>query len=160
MEDSKFNIRVYAIFLYRKSVLLSHEYFKAQAFTKFPGGGLKFGEGTHDCLRREIREELNQEIREIRHFYTLDFFQPTRFYKDYQLLTIYYLACLQNPDSLSITSEFKAKDQKSNGLYRLRWVPLDQFQKEDLTFTADQEAAGKLLNSYKKGELLHFNCSF
>jgi len=43
--------------------------------TKFPGGGLQFGEGTIDCIKREFREELGCEIGVLKHFYTTDYFQ-------------------------------------------------------------------------------------
>ena len=31
---------------------------------------MNFGEGTVDCLKREMLEECNQEIEDIQHFYT------------------------------------------------------------------------------------------
>jgi 8-oxo-dGTP diphosphatase len=72
-----FVIRIYGIVLNESNeILLTDEYQLGMKMTKFPGGGLHFGEGTIDCLRREFREECNgQEIKNIRHFYTTDFFQ-------------------------------------------------------------------------------------
>ena len=52
----RFNIRVYGICINeRQEVLLSDESYRDLHFTKFPGGGLGFGEGTIDCLKREFR---------------------------------------------------------------------------------------------------------
>ena len=71
-----FIIRVYGIVLSKKEeVLVTDEFQVGMKMTKFPGGGLHFGEGTIECLQREFIEECNgQEIENIRHFYTTDFY--------------------------------------------------------------------------------------
>ena len=76
-ETGKFIIRVYGLVINpQNEVLLTDEYRYETNMTKFPGGGLHYGEGLIDCLKREFREECNgQEIENIRHFYTTDFFQ-------------------------------------------------------------------------------------
>ena len=56
---SRFNIRVYGILINdNKQVLVADEYIRGGMYTKFPGGGLEFGEGTRDCLKRELKEEV------------------------------------------------------------------------------------------------------
>ena len=45
----RFNVRVYGVLIVNGSVLVSDEYIKKNCITKFPGGGLEFGEGTRDC---------------------------------------------------------------------------------------------------------------
>ena len=58
-----FNVRVYGILINeKKQVLVSDEYIRGQYYTKFCGGGLEFGEGTRDCLKREFLEEMNLNI--------------------------------------------------------------------------------------------------
>lgn len=87
----RFNIRIYGVLLdNRRRVLVSDEYIRGAFFTKFPGGGLEFGEGTRDCLKREFKEEtgLNVEIGE--HIYTTDFFQVSAFNNNDQIISIYY----------------------------------------------------------------------
>ena len=57
----QFNLRVYGILINdQKQVLVSDEYIRGKHYTKFPGGGLEFGEGTRDCLAREFMEEMNK----------------------------------------------------------------------------------------------------
>ena len=90
MEQS-FNIRVYGLLVNpQNEVLLSFEQYKKYEFTKFPGGGLEYGEGTIDALKREFEEELGITPGNFRHFYTTDFFQKS-IMGDAQILSIYYL---------------------------------------------------------------------
>lgn len=86
-----FNIRVYGILINeKKQVLVSDEKIRGQYYTKFPGGGLEYGEGTRDCLKREFLEEMNLRIEVTDHIYTTDFFQPSAFHPDHQIISIYY----------------------------------------------------------------------
>ena len=57
-----FNVRVYGILIHKENLLVSDEFIKGKLITKFPGGGLEFGEGTIDCVIREFMEELNLKI--------------------------------------------------------------------------------------------------
>ena len=49
-----FNIRVYGILINdKKQVLVSDEFIRGSYYTKFPGGGLEYGEGLIEALKRE-----------------------------------------------------------------------------------------------------------
>ena len=86
-----FNIRVYGIIINEhRQVLVSDEFIRGAYVTKFPGGGLEFGEGTRDCLKREMKEELNIEAEIGDHIYTTDFYQRSAFNTDHQIVSIYY----------------------------------------------------------------------
>ena len=86
-----FNVRVYGVLINdRKGLLVSDEYIRGGYYTKFPGGGLEFGEGTRDCLRREFMEEMNLNVEVGDHIYTTDFFQLSAFQPDQQIISIYY----------------------------------------------------------------------
>lgn len=86
-----FNIRVYGILINEKQqVLVSDEYIRGSYFTKFPGGGLEFGEGTRDCLKREFMEEMSLQVEVTEHIYTTDFFQMSAFNPSHQIISIYY----------------------------------------------------------------------
>lgn len=56
-----FTLRAYGLLLDQGRVLVSDELIRGQRITKFPGGGLEYGEGLKDCLVREVREELGAE---------------------------------------------------------------------------------------------------
>ena len=86
-----FNLRVYGILINEnRQILVSDEYIRGGYYTKFPGGGLEFGEGTRDCLKREFKEEMDLNVEVGDHIYTTDFFQMSAFNKSQQIISIYY----------------------------------------------------------------------
>ena len=94
--EKRFNIRVYGIWLHNNQLLVNEEIIKGRKIIKFPGGGLDWGEGTIDCLKREWKEELGLDITVAEHFYTTDFFQPSAFDQS-QVISIYYLVTAPMP---------------------------------------------------------------
>ena len=97
-EIKHFNIRVYGLVINNKhEILLTDEYMLNRKMTKFPGGGLHFGEGPADCILREALEEFGQEVEIMHHFYTTHFFQRALFYSDHQLISIYYRIRFKEP---------------------------------------------------------------
>ena len=134
-----FNIRVYGIFINKKKeILLADEERFGMQMTKFPGGGLHFGEGTVDCLKREALEEFGQEIEIIRHFYTTDFFQESQFHKNHQLISIYYLARFKKPEQFRIASvpfDFKIRQEE---VISFRYKNLLELSEQDLSFPVDK----------------------
>lgn len=137
-----FTIRVYGLITnYRNELLVSDEFQLNTRMTKFPGGGLDFGEGTIECLQREMREECQQEIENIRHFYTTDFYQKALFYDDCQLISIYYLANLKNPSCLKVSDRRFDFTDLVNGSQSFRWVPVDEINPDEFTFPIDKHVA-------------------
>jgi len=116
--------------------------------TKFPGGGLEYGEGTVECLERECREELGLEIRVTGHYYTTDFFQPARFYENTQLISIYYTFELPEKHKLPATNKkFDFKDTPKNGEQSFRWIPLAKLTSGEMTFPIDKVVVKKILET-------------
>ncbi len=145
-----FVIRVYGIILNdNNEVLLSDEFQLDMKMTKFPGGGLEFGEGTIDCLKREFREECNgQELHNIKHFYTTDFFQKALFFENHQLISIYYLAELKLPLKFGISEKPFQFEQMENGNQSFRWVKIKALEREELSFPIDKFVLDKLKKRY------------
>jgi 8-oxo-dGTP pyrophosphatase MutT (NUDIX family) len=84
-------LRVYGILKDESGrILVSDEFIRGAYFTKFPGGGLEFGEGTRDCLKREFKEEMDLNVEVLDHLYTTDFFQMSAFREGDQIISIYY----------------------------------------------------------------------
>src|SRR5687768_2328810 len=94
----RFNIRVYGILINeQQQVLVSDEFIRGKYYTKFPGGGLEFGEGTRECLAREFMEEMNLKVEVGDHIYTTDYFQMSAFNPDHQIISIYYFVKALEP---------------------------------------------------------------
>ncbi|WP_026055130.1 NUDIX domain-containing protein [Anaerophaga thermohalophila] len=143
-----FNIRVYGICIENDQLLVTDEYVMDTFMTKFPGGGLEYGEGTVECLERECREELGLEIRVTGHYYTTDFFQPARFYENTQLISIYYTFELPEKHKLPATNKkFDFKDTPKNGEQSFRWIPLAKLTSGEMTFPIDKVVVKKILET-------------
>lgn len=99
---NSFNIRVYAACIKDKKIFTLFEEYVGEKLIKLPGGGLEFGEGTVECLKREFAEELNLEIENIQHLYTQEDFIISKFKQNQQLLTIYYTADIKDESALKI----------------------------------------------------------
>jgi ADP-ribose pyrophosphatase YjhB (NUDIX family) len=148
MEKGIFNIRAYAIIINnKKEVLLSDEHRFGKSFTKFPGGGLEFGEGIKDCLFREIKEELNLEIKSYQHFYTTEFFQLSAFHQNQQIISIYYKVELFEYAKIETENKpFNFKNGLQEDAQIFRWKALNYLSSEDLTFPIDKHVVELLLH--------------
>lgn len=145
---SQFTVRVYALIISdQNEVLVADEFQLAMKMTKFPGGGMHFGEGTIDCLKREMEEECNQEIEGIQHFYTTDFYQKALFLDDHQLISIYYLAKLKGKVRFPVSSKPFDFPELENGRQSFRWISAENINPEDFTFPIDKHVA-HLLKDY------------
>lgn len=140
----KFNLRAYGILLNDKGeVLVSDEYRYGQRFSKFPGGGLEWGEGLEECLVREYREETGKSISVKSHFYTTGFFQQSAFNDDDQLISVYYLVELTEGENMEV-SETEFDFDEVEGAQSLRWLPISNKLKEIMTFPVDKVVAGMI----------------
>jgi ADP-ribose pyrophosphatase YjhB (NUDIX family) len=144
-----FNIRVYGILLHEnKQVLVSDEFIRGGYYTKFPGGGLEFGEGTRDCLRREFMEEMNLRVEVGEHLYTTDFFQVSAFNPGHQIISIYYEAHALEPIQVPLRAQPFQFDEKQMETYRatgetetFRMIPWEQFSAESVSLPIDKVVA-------------------
>jgi 8-oxo-dGTP diphosphatase len=137
-EIKHFNLRVYAIIIEDGHVLLSDEFVHDMKMTKFPGGGLYFGEGPADCLKREAIEEFGQEIEIIEHYYTTHFFQQALFYEDQQLISIYYLARFRETPHFRISDKPFDFPLMVNESQSFRWARITEIEETDLSFPVDR----------------------
>ncbi|MGB0934335.1 MAG: NUDIX domain-containing protein [Lishizhenia sp.] len=138
-----FNIRVYGILINTKNqVLLSDEKRFGQQFTKFPGGGLEFGEGTKDCLKREFEEELDLKVEVDELIYLTDYFQVSAFDKNEQLISIYYRVHTKSWEDISCKE--RVYDFEGNEQEVQRWKSISELSKNDLTFPVDKIVVQKL----------------
>ena len=139
---NSFTIRVYGLLLNKKKeVLLSDEFRGGLSFTKFPGGGLEFGEGISSALIREYNEELDLEVSVDSLFYVNDHLQISAFNNQMQLISFYYFVNTNEVENLTFdTYEIPLK---MNG-EKQRWIPINKELEELLTFPLDKIVASKL----------------
>jgi 8-oxo-dGTP diphosphatase len=151
-----FNIRVYGILLGEdRKVLVSDEFIRGQYYTKFPGGGLEFGEGTRDCLKREFKEEMDLEVNIGDHLYTTDFFQMSAFNPEHQIISIYYFAEALEPIRARLSGIPFDFDERQLKVYEekketetFRFVDWDRFSEDSVTLPIDKVVAGILKEKY------------
>ncbi len=145
-----FNIRVYGIlFGKNQEVLVSDEFIRGSQYTKFPGGGLEFGEGTRDCLKREFMEEMKLKVHVSEHLYTTDFFQMSTFNPEHQIISIYYKVEALEDITVPIRTKLFDFDDAQMEVYRrtgetetFRFINWDSFSEESVTLPIDKVVAG------------------
>jgi 8-oxo-dGTP diphosphatase len=144
----RFNVRVYGLLIHNDAVLVSDEYIKGNRVTKFPGGGLEFGEGTRECLVREFKEELDLRIVIGEHFYTTDFYVASSFDSNSQVISIYYQ--VEPLDKMIFkTSTVAHNYEKKEGAQAFRWIPLIDLTETDFTLIIDRRVAELLVLKFK-----------
>jgi mutator protein MutT len=137
-----FNVRVYGLLKNdREEVLITDEFRFNHAFTKFPGGGLEFGEGLADGLKREFLEELSLEIEVGELFFVNDFYQESAFNPNHQLLIFYFWVNCKNWQEISVNREKQILNQDGE---MPRWIALKNISAEEMTFPVDKMVAEKL----------------
>lgn len=139
MSIKQFNIRVYGILINEKNqVLVTDELVKGMQITKLPGGGLEFGEGMIDCLKREFMEETNMQVEVTEHFYTTDFFQQSAFHKDHQIISVYYKVRPVSKFEILVKEKIFDFTQQVDFEQLFRWLPLKGISGDDFTLPIDK----------------------
>lgn len=144
-----FNIRVYGILINdRKQVLISDEYIRGQYISKFCGGGLEFGEGPIDCLKREFVEEMNLKVEVTGHLYTTDFYQVSAFNPGHQIISIYYNVKALEDITIPLRTEPFQFDEQQMKMYEevgetetFRFIHWDEFSEDSVTLPIDKIVA-------------------
>jgi 8-oxo-dGTP diphosphatase len=142
MTMKRFNVRVYGLlFNALGEVLLSDECRNGFSFTKFPGGGVEYGEGIADALKREFKEELKISIEIGEFFYVNEFYQESAFNPKDQIIALYYRVqsnelhqIICTPHDVPVTDEGEQH----------RWIALDELTDEVLNFPIDRHVAALL----------------
>jgi len=132
-----FNVRVYGLLVEENKILIIREPFAGTIIDKFPGGGLEYGEGLKDCLKREFLEELNLEVEVLEHFYTQDYFLASRFDENEQILMIYYKVRAIDISKLVVMDP---------DIQKLIWKELNEISIEDVTLETDKLVVEMLKN--------------
>lgn len=133
-----FNIRVYGIWIHEGKLLVNEEKINSRTVIKLPGGGMDYGEGTIDCLKREWKEELDIDIEVNGHFYTTDFFQQSAFDAS-QVISIYYLV---SADAAQTIVNMEPNE-------RTYWMDVEDISTDTFTLPIDKIVGGLLRDVLK-----------
>ena len=150
---SHITVRIYGILIdSTHGLLVSDEFIRGDYFTKLPGGGLEYGEGTRDCLIREFKEETGLDVTVGDHIYTTDFYQPSAFRAGDQILSIYYYVSpfsLSQLQTRSIAFDFKPEEiaDKNGQAEHTRWIPLKDLSEEAMSLPIDKIVINKILQA-------------
>ena len=144
-----FNLRVYGILVNeQQQVLVSDEFIRGNYYTKFPGGGLEFGEGTRECLKREFMEEMQLEVEVGDHIYTTDYFQMSAFNPSHQIISIYYFAKALEPIRVPLRDKPFDFDADQLAIYEekkeietFRFIDWEEFSPEQVSLPIDKIVA-------------------
>jgi ADP-ribose pyrophosphatase YjhB (NUDIX family) len=152
---SHISIRVYGLLINEhRQVLLSDEFIRGQYYTKFPGGGLEFGEGLREGLKREFQEELQLNVEVADHIYTTDFYQQSAFNPNHQILSVYYH--VHPLETIRVALRKKAFDfdaaqlavyEKTQQTETFRYIDWNDFSGEALSLPIDKIVADLLKSS-------------
>ena len=145
-----FNLRVYGVLMNEQNdVLVSDEYIRGSYFTKFPGGGLEYGEGTRDCLKREFIEEMNLKVEVGEHIYTTDYFQLSAFHVDHQIISIYYFVKALEEIAVPLRDKPFDFDEAQLKIYEqhkeietFRFIPFDKLSEDSVSLPIDKIVVG------------------
>ncbi len=146
-----FNIRVYGLLINaEQEILVVDEFVKDKLYTKFPGGGLEFGEGVVDCLIREFQEETGNTIHVKELFYVNEDFVTSIFSKKKQIICIYYFVeAKKNFKIVEKDASFEFEDYAEN-IQGFRWIPLTQLTVKEFEFPIDKMVVKKLIKLMKQ----------
>lgn len=115
-------IEVVAAVLVRQGKFLATQrgYGEFRGYWEFPGGKIETGESREEALQREIREELETDIRVGEHLITVDYDYPS-FH-----LTMHCFLCSLLSEDLVLKEHENALWLSLDELGTVTWLPADE----------------------------------
>lgn len=93
---------------------------------EFPGGKLEEGESPEDCIIREIKEELDTDIKVVKHLNIVEYTYPTFHLKMHNFI------CELKSSHISLLEHKAAKFVDVNELDFIDFLPADKLVLEDI----------------------------
>jgi len=128
------NIRTISLGLFRRDdailVFVDHDSVKCDHFCRPLGGGVEFGERAEAALAREIREELGQEIENVRLFAVLE---NVFTYEGRPSHEIVFVFDADFVDEAIYQKEILAfYEEAMSASFTARWMTLEQIEAENV----------------------------
>lgn len=118
------------------------EKIRGKCYRKFPGGGLEWGEGIEDCLKREFWEEFNLEIELGQQLYTTPYFQKSAFNPDDQVISIYLEASVSPSIPKECLQNLKCMDPEAD--MQIEWLATHKVSPEMFPLPIDKSFVEKM----------------
>lgn len=141
-------IRVYGLLFHENRILLSRERIKGSLYTKFPGGGLEYGEGFKECVEREMMEEAGIEVTARKLFYLNEDFVPSAFHDRMQVISVYYQLESNAKQDVVTDDPLKLDAGQHSGDQILYWCNLADLAEQDIQLPIDQKVVRLLQENY------------
>jgi 8-oxo-dGTP diphosphatase len=135
--------------IHNSSLLVAEQLYRNMLLRKFPGGGLNYGEGIIDCLKREFMEELNLQVEVVSHYYTTDFFVQSIFQELNQVISIYYK--VKPAEGIDYPLPQYTGLPSNEGDETFRWISLSELSKEVFMAPIESRVAEMLYDDFVKG---------
>ena len=126
MKKNKIRPIALCVFLNNNRILVNEGYdpVKQQTFYRSLGGGIEFGEKAEDTVRRELKEELNVEVGEVRYLGTLENIFVFNGTPSHEIVMIYDGALVNS----GLYEQAVIVGEEANGeVIRAEWKSLDEF---------------------------------
>ncbi len=141
---SRFNVRVYGLYIERGRLLVTDEIRMGLKMTKLPGGGVQYGEGLAQALKREWQEELGIDIEVGEIFYVNPFLQVSAFNPQEEVIGLYFWVKPLQPLDVPFREKPLDFDSDDNDQQVFRWIAIQHLQGADFTFPIDQSLVPQL----------------
>jgi|SRR5687767_11661015 len=134
----KKRIRALAICVFRRGdhilVFEGHDPVKGETFYRPLGGGIEFGEKSEDVVRRELKEEINVDVGEIRYLGTLENIFVFNGNSYHEIVLIYDGTLME----AGLYEQAVITGKEANGdEIRALWKSLDEFESGNLILYPD-----------------------
>ena len=115
------------VFLKNNRILVAEGYdpIKQQTFYRPLGGGIEFGETSTDTVRRELKEELNVEVGELRYLGTLENIFVFNGTPGHEIVMVYDGALVDS--GLYEQAVIEGIEAEINESFHAIWKSLDEF---------------------------------
>ena len=114
-DEGRFNYRVAGIIIHNNKLLIMKD--ERSPYYYIPGGRVAINELSEDAIVREIREELNADVKVNRMLWVNEnFFHEERLGEKFHEICFYYLLDIIDDKLLNEDNEFMRKDTENQNL--------------------------------------------